>query len=295
MTKLTLPVGKADQKNRGWITGAGRHSGIDYGWYNADPEGSRRVHAAAPGKVISVYNGGGSNDGWGCRVIIEHAPGVRTTYNHFWSNGIKVKTGQAVDAGTYLGQMGSTGDSSGTHLHFELYLNGSRVDPAPYFSKDLPGTAPALKANQRLSANTVPIIRALPTTKSPDVGNLKPNTVYTMKFYFEGEKVNGSNLWYSDTGARWFHSSSFTRSSSAALEGFVFPEPVVPEPVVPEPVVPEPVAPEPVVPEPVVPEPVAPEPVVPEPVVPKPNWSWWAGLVSLIVSLLAAIRSKPKP
>jgi hypothetical protein len=111
-----------------------------------------------------------------------------------------------------------------------------------------------------------------------------------MKFYFEGQKVNGSNLWYSDTGARWFHTSSFTRSSSGALEGFVFPEPVVPEPVVPEPVVPEPV-----VPEPVVPEPVVPEPVVPEPVVPAPNWGWWAGLVSLIVSLLAAIRSKPKP
>jgi murein DD-endopeptidase MepM/ murein hydrolase activator NlpD len=300
MTKLALPVGKADQKNRGWIVGAGRHSGIDYGWYNADPVGSQRVYAAAAGRVASVYNAGGWNDGWGCRVIIEHAPGVRTTYNHFWANGIKVAAGQTISAGTYLGQMGATGDSGGTHLHFELYLDGIRVDPQPYYSKDLPGTSPDMYPDQRQSANTVPNIRALPTTGSPDVGNLKPNTIYTMKFYFIGEKVNGTDIWYSDTGARWFHASSFTQVLTTGLEPFAFPEPapVEPVPVEPVPVEPVPVEPAPVEPAPVEPAPVEPAPVEPAPVEPapvEPNWSWWAGLVSLLVSLLAAIRSTPKP
>ena len=136
--KLSLPVGNAGQRNRGFTS---THAGIDYGWYNADPTNSQRTYAAAPGKVLQVINTSGWGDGWGSRVVIEHAPGVLTTYNHYWVNGIKVRPGQLVSTKTYLGQMGSTGKSDGVHLHFELYINGARVDPAPYFSKDLPGTS----------------------------------------------------------------------------------------------------------------------------------------------------------
>jgi hypothetical protein len=210
MTKLSLPVGAAGQKNRGWITGRGRHSGIDYGWYNADPTNSKRIYAAAPGKVVSVYNGGGWNKGWGCRVIIQHATGVRTAYNHFWANGIRVAVGQTVAAGTYLGQMGSTGDSQGTHLHFELYRLGFRINPAPYFSKDLPGTSSMFK-DQRKTANTVANVRADATTDSKVLTTLKPNTIYTMAGYSLGQRVDGLNLWYVMKDGSAVHCSSFLK------------------------------------------------------------------------------------
>ena len=158
MTKLSLPVGKAGQRNRGWITGSGRHSGIDYGWYNADPTNSKRIYAAAPGTVIKVTNTSGWGMGWGSRVVIEHASGVRTTYSHFWKNGIKVRKGQKVVAGTYLGQMGGTGDSQGSHLHFELYLKGRRVNPDPYFKRDLPGTPTLASTTPAIEGNPVKTI-----------------------------------------------------------------------------------------------------------------------------------------
>jgi len=64
MTKLSLPVGKAGQRNRGWIPGV--HRGIDYGWYNADRTNSKRIFAAAPGTVIKVTNTSGWGLGEGC-------------------------------------------------------------------------------------------------------------------------------------------------------------------------------------------------------------------------------------
>ena len=158
MTKLSLPVGKAGQRNRGWITGSGRHSGIDYGWYDADPTNSKRIFAAAPGTVIKVTNTSGWGMGWGSRVVIEHASGVRTTYSHFWKNGIKVRKGQKVVAGTYLGQMGGTGDSQGSRLHFELYLKGRRVNPDPYFKRDLPGTPTLASTTPAIEGNPVKTI-----------------------------------------------------------------------------------------------------------------------------------------
>lgn len=116
----------------------GRHSGQDYGWASGDV-----VKAAADGVVVSAYGGGGYNGGWGNRIIVEHAPGVRTTYNHLAPGTLTVKAGDRVSAGQKLGIMGTTGKVTGKHLHFELYLAGVRVDPAPYFSTALPGTAAA--------------------------------------------------------------------------------------------------------------------------------------------------------
>ena len=137
--KLSYPVSDGPgQWNRGWIPGV--HRGVDYGWFNADPANSQRTYAAAPGRVVKVDNRAGFNLGWGNRIWIEHAPGIIPAYNHYNDDAIQVTVGQQVSTGTYLGQMGNTGDSEGTHLHFELWITGERVDPQPYFTQDLPGT-----------------------------------------------------------------------------------------------------------------------------------------------------------
>lgn len=153
MTTLALPVVDAGLWNRGfWYNSStDRHEGIDYGWYTADPAGSQRVFAAAAGKVVSVSSDGSYNGGWGNRVVIEHAGGSKTGYNHLITGGIKVWVGKSVGRGELIAMMGSTGDSQGRHLHFELYLpNGDRVDAKPYFTKDLPGTTAALESNERI-------------------------------------------------------------------------------------------------------------------------------------------------
>jgi hypothetical protein len=181
----------------------------------------------------------------------------------------------------------------------------------------IPITSPAPTPSQRKVGSVAVNVRVSPIIGARIIRVEAPGAIKEISgFVTNGSLANGSSVWYEVAGAGWSSAASFTEIHGHNLtDKTPTPEPVVPEPVVPEPVVPEPVVPEPVVPEPsvpepsapspsapspsapspVVPEPVVPEPVVPEPVAPAPNWSWWAGLVSLLVSLLAAIRSKPKP
>lgn len=82
----------------------------------------------------------------GNHVVVTHAGGFQTTYKHIKLGSIVVKVGDKVAKGAKLGIVGTTGYSTGNHLHFELALNGTRIDPEPYFkgTKKLPGTvAPA--------------------------------------------------------------------------------------------------------------------------------------------------------
>lgn len=139
MVKLIKPT-PSNNLVRGWSTAGAGHRGIDYGWQNANPAETQKITAAATGTVIDVYTGNGYNGGWGRRIRVDHGHGNVTTYNHIRPGGVLVGPGQQVNAGDLIALMGSSGAATGTHLHFELYLNGTRVDPAPYFSRDLPGT-----------------------------------------------------------------------------------------------------------------------------------------------------------
>jgi len=65
--------------------------------------------------------------GYGCHIVIDHANGFQTLYAHLSS--ISVSSGQAVAQGVQIGSMGSTGRSTGTHLHFEVVRNGIRLNP----------------------------------------------------------------------------------------------------------------------------------------------------------------------
>lgn len=94
------------------------HTGIDI----AAPEGTP-VRAAAEGKVIFAGKRGGSGN---C-VILRHYDGYRSYYLHM--SKVKVKRGEWVDKGELIGWVGSTGISTGPHLHFEIRKNGKPRDP----------------------------------------------------------------------------------------------------------------------------------------------------------------------
>jgi murein DD-endopeptidase MepM/ murein hydrolase activator NlpD len=97
------------------------HKGIDI----ARPS-DRTIKAADNGEVISA----GYNGGYGNKVVIDHNNGLKTVYAHLDS--ISVSVGQVVSKGQKLGVMGSTGNSTGVHLHFEVYENGNLENPRDY-------------------------------------------------------------------------------------------------------------------------------------------------------------------
>jgi len=84
------------------------------------------VGAAAAGRVIFA----GAYGGYGNAVIIDHSGGMSTLYAHLSS--ITVTYGEIVSAGQTIGLVGSTGLSTGPHLHFEVRIDGKPVDPVPY-------------------------------------------------------------------------------------------------------------------------------------------------------------------
>jgi murein DD-endopeptidase MepM/ murein hydrolase activator NlpD len=98
---------------------AGRHPGIDY----AAPAGAL-VRAAGRGCVASA---GYDSGGYGNLIVIAHRMGMTSWYGHLSSIG--VRPGTCVVAGTPIGRVGSTGFSTGPHLHFELRLRGAAVPP----------------------------------------------------------------------------------------------------------------------------------------------------------------------
>lgn len=101
------------------------HLGTDF----AAPTG-RKVHATADGKVIHK----GRKGGYGKTIMIQHKNGLRSLYAHLNSYNTKIKVGQYVKQGRYIGRVGSTGRSTGPHLHFGIYKNGRAVDPQKMLS-----------------------------------------------------------------------------------------------------------------------------------------------------------------
>ncbi len=107
----------------GSMWSSGHHTGLDF----VAPQG-RGVDAADSGKVVSA----GPAGAYGNLVEIVHGDGIRTRYAHLSS--IDVKKGQHVARGEHIGAVGSTGNSSGPHVHFEVLVRGEQVNPQKFLN-----------------------------------------------------------------------------------------------------------------------------------------------------------------
>jgi murein DD-endopeptidase MepM/ murein hydrolase activator NlpD len=152
----TEPVSRSESSGYGWREDPIRkrqkfHHGTDYRGRHGTP-----VVAAGPGTVTFA----GRRGGYGNVIFIDHGNGVLTRYAHL--RRIEIKNGATVTAGERIGQIGSTGRTTGPHLHFEVRLEGRSVDPTTALAvaelmRESPAAgqlavhalAPALQANAR--------------------------------------------------------------------------------------------------------------------------------------------------
>lgn len=124
--RLRYPINAPVTSEYGWrvhpVYGTRKlHAGMDFG----AAYGSA-IHAAGSGVVVTA----GWMGGYGNAVVIDHGGGVATLYGH--QSRLAVSAGRRVSAGQVVGYVGSTGLSTGPHLHFEVRVNGSPVNPRGY-------------------------------------------------------------------------------------------------------------------------------------------------------------------
>lgn len=120
----------------------GNHGAIDI----AGPCNSTVVIATKAGTVTEAsntcdnngYYGNTCGGGYGNYIIIDHGDGTSSLYGHLYPDSIQVSVGDTVEQGEKIALIGNAGSSTGCHLHFEIRLNGVKVDPLNYVSKDNP-------------------------------------------------------------------------------------------------------------------------------------------------------------
>ncbi|MFX0560546.1 murein hydrolase activator EnvC [Tepidibacillus infernus] len=122
-TRITSDFGLRIHPITGKKTG---HDGIDIG----APQGIDIVAADDGVVILATYV-----SGYGNTVMIDHGSGIWTLYGHIRNGGIKVKVGQEVKKGEKIAEVGSTGRSTGPHLHFEVQKNKQAVNPWNYLKK----------------------------------------------------------------------------------------------------------------------------------------------------------------
>jgi len=98
------------------------HPGVDIGASYGSP-----IYASNNGKV---FEAGWDNGGYGNCVRIDHGDGVVSIYGHM--SQVLTSVGQVVHKGQVIGLVGATGEATGPHLHYEVHVNGVRVNPSPY-------------------------------------------------------------------------------------------------------------------------------------------------------------------
>jgi murein DD-endopeptidase MepM/ murein hydrolase activator NlpD len=127
-----------------WARPAGGYISSNYGARVAPCAGCSSFHegvdlAAGCGAPIYAAHAGtiayaGSYGGYGNYIRINHGGGITTAYGHIVNGGIQVRSGQQVSAGQVIARVGSTGHSTGCHLHFEVRINGTPTNPVSFMS-----------------------------------------------------------------------------------------------------------------------------------------------------------------
>ena len=137
---------QATVNSDGWASPAAGPITSPFGWRRDPISGNSRLHtgtdlagggewgpiyAAQAGTVVDVFQDG--HGGW--TIDIDHGSEIVTRYKHMWASGILVKAGAQVTAGQQIAKVGSSGYSTGAHLHFEVRVKGKAVDAAEFLSK----------------------------------------------------------------------------------------------------------------------------------------------------------------
>ena len=139
------------------ITDPAGHTGIDYALYLGTP-----VLAAMDGRVSRIAN---LTTGYGSHIVLDHDGGLQTVYAHL--SRMNVSFGETVREGQVIGASGSTGNSTGPHLHFEVRRYGKAVDPETLLH-------PAESSQAGIRRVRVPLlyVRSGPGTEYPIVDSL---------------------------------------------------------------------------------------------------------------------------
>lgn len=112
----------SDHSVSGYAFDGGVHPAVDIGGAEGNP-----IYATDSGVVVFA---GWSSYGYGYMIVIDHGNGWQSAYAHL--SAVGVSCGQSVFQGGHIGALGNTGNSSGAHLHFELSINGAKVNPLDY-------------------------------------------------------------------------------------------------------------------------------------------------------------------
>jgi len=128
----------------GWVRPAGGTISSPYGWRKNPVTGAWALHegtdlASGCSTAIVAATAGtvtyaGVYGGYGNYVRIDHGSGISTAYGHIVNGGIRVRSGQHVAAGQLIALVGSTGNSTGCHLHFETRIAMTPTDPVPFMA-----------------------------------------------------------------------------------------------------------------------------------------------------------------
>ena len=142
--------------------GAAMHTGTDMAGAAGEP-----IYAAASGTVLQA----GRSGGYGNLVELSHGRGIDTRYAHL--SAIIVKPGQQVAQGQMIARMGSTGRSTGTHLHYEVRIDGRAVNPRPFLEASSYVLA-AQRSGQSMNADIGPVLEDDTVTASNDAVRMTP-------------------------------------------------------------------------------------------------------------------------
>jgi hypothetical protein len=203
------------------------HTGVDF----AIPTGTP-IHAIGNGTVIWAdwaSKLSASNQWWiapayaGIVVLIDHGNGYVSVYAHLSETSLNI--GNKVTTNQVIGKSGATGLATGPHLHFEIFqwpslqpYNGfyGRVNPSTLITSIAAASVTPLKANQRKVGAANVNMRAGASTSSKILRVIPANSIETFTGYYNGERINGNNLWYRDAQG-FAHSAGFTTVSANGL------------------------------------------------------------------------------
>ena len=205
------PVDKSVTKN---------HHGIDIG--NLGGNGNAYVIAAKAGTVTSIntncVSGGDETcgSGYGNYVLIQHSNGLYTFYAHLHENSIRVEEGESVGQGQVLATAGSSGKSTGTHLHFEVRVgptSSNAVDPLEYINPDNPRPKPGTLTHVDGGTVMQEICLSLKASGFSNTGiaavlvNINAESGFNPNIIGDGGTSYGLCQWHND---RWDNLRNFT-------------------------------------------------------------------------------------